>query len=757
MPHLVPKDLTALPFVDRVPDPNERPDQRRIEWIRNGECLGAAEHINDNKGELNRGPVQVQKNASTLMDNEKVIDSSLREIIERVNSHDDALGSIGDDNLADKVQELEEKVEPFEAEIKANKLAIFIAGETIKANDKKVGVRPDEDPTTRDVMNDLLFVKKEMGNYSGKDFNGNDVPGVTETSGMKARIINNGLSIAQNTRRIAQLEDDWIQSDVGALTANIEQIRQELGQTDDAPTDSVYEWIKESDTKQKDQDTDIERLKVAVGIDSGSTETLDQRISTNTAAIATNQNSITENSDKIRNIETKIGDSTTPQGMEYRLIDTERKVSTLNNIVGQTDDDGLRKKVQDVMDEIGDDGTVGSIKGRIVTNENNILTDQRSIATLQTQIGNSTAGSESGLFKRIGAAEEALFGDGQGSKGLSDIVVDLAVEVADKVADVDSDGKTYARSDKAWVEITNDSIEEAPQDDKSYVRKTGTWVDMFQNGLVLPANKNIVFTVGNNTIEAMSAVDGKIVVGVDANKVELKGTVEPFKVGAGFKISSGAANTDKIHILDDTITLGSNGVQTVVSTGAGKTFQVNVGAQKYDVLHKGNFADNTTATPMVRVEEDWKPLSDYANSRARGGMYFENSTAQLDLKVDTPSAVTANVVPVLFGWSVDFVNGSSGFTYRGDTSKVFQSIVQAEVETVTDDTEIEFHLYKNDVDTNIRYIIKGRMWNTDNTAYAFINLPLSLQKDDTLKIYAVARGKDSTIKVKSATMYLTEM
>ena len=756
MPHLVPKDLTALPFVDRIPDPTERPDQRRIEWIRNGECLGAAEHINDNKGELNRGPVQVQKNAATLMDNEKIIDSSLREIIERVNAHDDTLGSIGDDNLATKVQELEETIEPFDADIKANKLAIFVAGEAIKANDKKVGVRPDEDPTERDVMNDLLFIKKEMGNYSGKDFNGNDVPGVTETSGMKSRIINNGLSIAQNTRRIKQLEDDWVTSDVGALTANIEQIRQELGQTDDAPDTPVYEWIKNSDTKQEEQDTDITRLKVAVGIDSGSTETLDQRITTNTAAIATNQNAITENSDKIRTIETKIGDSTTPQGMEYRLIDTERKVSTLNNVVGQNDDEGLRKKVQDVMNEIGDDATVGSIKGRIVTNENNILTDQRSIATLQTQIGNSTAGSESGLFKRIGEAEEALFGDGQGSKGLSDIVVDLAQEVVDKVSDVATDGKTYARSDKAWVEITNDSIEEAPQDDKPYVRKTGTWVDMFQDGLVMPTGKKVIFESGGNTVDGLSLLGGKIVVGDSSNNLQLKGTVESIDVMNNFKITTDG-NSDKIAVTTNTVVLGSNGVKTIVNTSAGNAFQVSTGGGYYDILHKGNFVDNTTATPMVRVSEEWKPLTDYTVRRSRGGMYFENNDSQLDLPADVPSAVTAAVQAAIFPWSIDFVNGAGGFTYRGDDSKVFQAVVQADVESLTSDAVVEFHLYKNDADTNIRYIIKGRMWNTDNTAYAFINFPLSLVKDDTVKIYAVARGKDTQVKVKSAALYLTEM
>lgn len=756
MSHLVPKVLTALPFVDRAPDPTERPDQRRIEWIRNGDCLGAAEHINDNKGELNRGPVQVQRNAATLYENEQIIDSSLKEIIARVNAHDDALGDIGDDNLATKVQELEETVEPMAADITANKLGIFLAGEDIKGIKKVIGERPAEDPTERDVMNDFLFIKKEMGNYAGKDINGNDTLELNEPTGMKARIVNNGLSIQSNTRRIQKLEADWVTSDVGALQANLDQIRTKIGQTEDAPVKSIYGWIADSDTKQAEQDASIDELKTAVGIGSGSTETLDDRITANTTAISNNRNDINSIDSRTITLEQKIGDPGTPQGMEYRLVDTERKVTSLNNIVGETPDDGLRKQVQDVMNEIGSDNVANTIKGRLATNESEIADTQRSVATLQTQVGDSTPGSETGMFKRIFNLETSVEGDGT-TPGLTDQIKTLTVAVADKVEEANADGKSYARNNKKWVEIVTDSVEEAPQDNGEYVRSNGIWKNMFESDFTVPDGKKVVLTSGGSTVEALSATGDKLVIGKDAQNVDVLGVLGSVVVGSNFTIKSGAQSTNKISITDNTVELGATGVKTIVRSSAGSVFQVNTGGGFYDVLHEGNFTDNATDIPMVRSEKSWKPMRDYVAVRSKGGVYFETNDTKIELTADTPVAVTDVINPILFNWSADFDVTADGFRYTGKEGKVFQLISQAMVKSASTDSEIEFHIYKNAVDTMIRYTIKGNMWNIDNSAYAFINFPIQLSENDTLKIYAMSKGKDSEIVVESATLYTTEM
>lgn len=756
MSHLVPKVLTALPFVDRAPDPEERPDQRRIEWIRNGDCLGAAEHINDNKGELNRGPVQVQKNAVTLLENEKIIDSSIREIIERVNAHDDALGSIGDDNLAVKVQELEETVLPMSDDITANKLGIFLAGESIKKINTTIGTRPVEDKSERDVMADLYFVKKEMGNYAGKDINGEDTLELNEPTGMKARIINNGLSIQSNTRRIKQLEDNWVSSDVGALQAEILEIRTEIGQVGDAPDTTVYEWIKNTDSAQAVQDADILALKVAVGIDSGSPSTLDERISANTISINTNKTAIDETQASVDKLKVTIGDMTTPQGMEYRLGEAEKKVTELNVIVGETDQSGIRGQIQDVMNEVGSNDSPPTIKGRITVVENQIVTGGRDIATMQTQIGESAQGAETGFFKRILNLENTVDGkDGVG--GLTDQVKALVVAVAEKVEEAPSDNKAYARTNKGWVEVVAGSVEEAPLDNTDYVRNNGTWKNMFEEDFIVPTGKKVVIEVGGAKIQGLAAADGKLTVGSVTQELELLGTVSSFNVGPSFSIVSGGSPVSKITITDNTLDLGAASVKTVVNTSAGNPFQVTAGGNFYDVLHTGNYADNATDTPMVRVESMWKPMTDYTPVRSKGGVYFQNNNSKLDLEADTPAAVTTSVSPELFGWSTDFDLSTDGFRYTGATSKIFQLSMQAFVKSASTDADIEFHIYKNDVDTMIRYNIKGNMWNLDNSANVSVNFPISMVGADVLKIYAVSKDKAAEITVESSTMYMMEM
>lgn len=757
MSQLVPKVLTALPYVDRAPDPEERPDQRRIEWIRNGDCLGAAEHANDNKGELNRGPVQVQRNASTLYDNEQVLNESLKEVIERVNAHDTTLGDIGDENLATQVRDLEATVAPMEADIIANKLGIFLAGEDIKKIKTTIGTRTDEDPTERDIMADLLFVKKEMGNYAGKDINGNDTLELNEPSGMKARIVNNGLTIQSNTRRIAQLEADWVTSDVGALQANLDQMRVEIGRTADAPLKNIYGWIQDTDEHQAAQDVSIEELQIAVGIGSGSTNTLDERITANTSAISNNKNDIAQIDSRTVTLEQKVGDMGTPQGIEYRLADTERKVTEMNIILGPDENSGMREQVQDLMNEVGSDDIANSIKGRLFDNEAELHNSQRAIATLQTQVGDNTPGEETGIFKRLQNVELVIDGDGT-ELGLSDQILALTVAVDGKVEEAADDGKSYARNGKKWVEVVTDSIEEAPMDDGSYLRMNGQWTGLFSPDLTIPAAKKIVFGEQGQLVDAVAASVDALTFGDATKQTVLAGEVQSIAVAPAFTITSGAVPTNKLRVGNGTVELGDVGVRTIINSSTGFAPQVTTGGGFYDVLHEGNFPDNASDVPMVRADNTWKPLREYVSSvRSRGGVFVVNDTSTLALPADEAVAVASNVSPELFAWSVDFDLDTDGFKYTGKDMKVFQLIVQAECTTPTEDAEIEFSLDLNGQATGIKYVIKGNLWNTDKSAYAFINFPMTLNQGDAVKIYAKSKGKAAELNVVGSTMYATEM
>ncbi|MGL5305980.1 MAG: hypothetical protein ACRC9Y_07390, partial [Aeromonas veronii] len=420
MAHLVPKQIVELPYVDRVPNPSERPDQRRIEWIRNGDCLGAAEHAADNSGELNRGPVQVQKNAVTLIENDKIIGESLNEIIERVNAHDDALGSIGDDNLANKVEALEKTVEPLDEKIVENTQSIFLLGELAKSTRDKVGTKDDLDVNDRSVFSDLLWVKEEIGNWANKDVNDNDDVTKPIPTGIKARLVSHGLSISANERRIKALETDWVQSDVGALTSAVQDIRSELGRVVDAPVGGVYKWIIASSLNDVKFDTEIQSLKDIVGGQGG--ETLDERIRKNTTDIHNNKVDQDDIDRRLGNLTAAVGDGTTQMTLTYKVNQNELNIAKLSSVVGSNEDSGLQKKVNDISNEMGTDDIDNSIKGRLVVNESSIREVKRDVATIETKIGDNTVGSETGIYRRISFLESDLESTGTGIKPRLDAV-----------------------------------------------------------------------------------------------------------------------------------------------------------------------------------------------------------------------------------------------------------------------------------------------------------------------------------------------
>lgn len=443
MPHLIPKVLAALPYVDRKPVPDERPDQKRIEWIRVGECLGAAETIIDNSGEMNRAGVQVQKNAVTLFNNEEIIAESLQEIITRVNSHDDALGQIGDDNLATKVEALEVQIEPLDAEIKLNSQKIFVLEEAQTEIESTIGEREADDLTLRNVMADLAFIKRDqLGSWTNKNFNDDANPGV-EATGIKYRIEQQGLAIGGNTRRIVALEDNWINSDVGQLKADIDQIRVEVGPSALAPANNIYSWIISANATHTALQKNIDDINDEIGDAGGGT--INQRIQAVENRSTTNESTINRHQINIDGIIATIGDKTTETTIDYRLNVVEiASDKHKNTLYGPTGNNGIVEIVQSIGTQIGSDNVPDSIKGRLKAEETSSLLVQQDISTLKTQIGNNTVGTETGIYRRLKDLET-------GSGTVDGELTDIRTELANKIDDAPSDDQIYVRKNATWV------------------------------------------------------------------------------------------------------------------------------------------------------------------------------------------------------------------------------------------------------------------------------------------------------------------
>ena len=698
MAHLVPKDLIELPYVDRVPNPSERPDQRRIEWIRNGDCLGAAEHAADNSGELNRGPVQVQKNAVTLLENDRIIDESLKEIITRVNAHDDALGDIGDDNLATKLDELEIKVEPLEAKILKNTQDLFLVGEAVSTISTNIGTKPLLDIQDRTLYEDIFWTKKEIGNWAGKDVNDNDNPLIVNPTGLKARIVAQGLGISANERRIVKLESDWIQSDVGALTAEIQNIRGELGRVSDAPALGVYRWILNANQVHGQYDSDIAALKNAVGGGAGG-ETLDERITRNTNRVEANELNIASNSTSIDRIVGRLGDSTTQGSIDYKISKSEMAITGLQTIVGENEDSGLQKSVQDIKNEVGTDALAGSLKGRLAAVESTGLDTQREVATITTKIGDSTAGSETGIYRRLMTIETNL---NEPNTGLNDSLTALKAVVALKPSEAPEDGNIYGRKDGTWERIAGGGaggIQDAPNDGKQYVRKSENWFELNSEGVILPEGQKLETMQGPSKLNLLARYANNIVMGEATSEITLSGRVKSFRADATFTItSSDATNANIVSSEAGKIVIGDTATQTVLKSGNTPLVVEVESGDKHQVIHAGN-------------------IIDYVPIRIHGGYHVMDNTTETATNATPTEIKLDNSKVTTLALNTPDVGQSDGkLTFEPRTIRaVLNAVVELRVET-TEAAPIKFELVDTGGTTIFARTIEADEWTTGKKA-----------------------------------------
>lgn len=759
MAEIIPKIIQNLPYVDRTPNPAERPDQAQITWIRNGECLGGAAYFGDNSGEMNRGPVQVQKNIVTLLDNDRTINSSLGEVITEINRHDIILGQLGDDNLAEKVHELELKVDPLPGQIEQNTELVEQVKTDYDVIIENIGTRDVTDVTTRSIYQDLLFVKERIGAKPEEDINGNAKPHSNPT-GIYYSLATQGLGISKNERDIAELKDQFIHSDVGALKAEIDQIRIELGETPKAPQPNVYEWSISANNSILTHSEQIKELQDEIGAGTG--ESLDQRITANTINIQTNKDNIATNFAEINLLKQTVGNSTTAGTLVKRVQDNETNIANLQNTVGNSADEGLQGSVKGIVAEIGNDAQAGSVKGRLMTLEVTSLSEQRKVATLMTEVGNNTEGAETGIYKRLVELEGSV---GDSTAGLKHDVDELKVEIVKKINDAPADDKSYARKNNNWIEITDATnvVEEAPKDGNQYLRKDGAWFNLFSEDCVIPASKKVSYkksdTISLDMLKyGISGVTDTLTVGQANTDLVIAGKLKDTEIATNSVFKDQAGN----HFFEfrlGNLNIGVPGIKTIISSSQVEPLSVHMNDADYQIWHEGNFADNITENPMVRAEGEWKELRDYLNA-TRGGWWIDGNT-------DITSCVKGEETLIRVGtpteqpWTSSDINiTGENIKYTGLANAVVDVRAYFEITGGTPTDKIRFALYKNGEKQPIDSILYDNRWTSDGNAYVFLQSPFSLSTNDVITIKAINENEVSTpatFVAKAASMYITKI
>lgn len=405
--------LPKIPFVDGVPTDST---QTKIQWIVNGETLNGANTKTTNEGSLNRSGVMVQQNAVQLEQNTTTQTSKINEVIDQVNLISENLAAISDESVIEKLDQVVSDVTVLKVDMTG--VQSTLAGQVLKVQDieKEIGVWDSTtDPKHRTIRKDIIFLKGELGAYPGFNENG-DVDPSSTGSGMKYKIMTNSQAISIHEGRITRLEDDWANSDVGQLTDEVTDLRNEMGPKHLATFESVYVRLNGIGTRLTGIDDELTSINQYIGRSgSGGTGSIVNRMSVAEQNIVTLQTQVNDPVvgvlPRVILLESSVGNSQVPGSIRYDISTMKRDIGDLSMIVGESSDDGLRGEMAQVLTDIGTDVQPTSMKGRILNLENTQRDDHQSLVDVTAIVGNTS----SGLVAANIAMGKAVYGDAASS------------------------------------------------------------------------------------------------------------------------------------------------------------------------------------------------------------------------------------------------------------------------------------------------------------------------------------------------------
>ena len=447
-------ELSELPFVDGVPDA----PQKRIQWIREGDCMSAAKTKYGNEGNLNAAALGVQKNVETLEKNDTTTKDKVNEIVDSVNQIKEALDISTDASIIQQIETNRLNISTLQTNQAETDIALLDTNTNLGELQEDVGYyNPLEDGPYLTVRANINRIKREMGHYANQDINGDPLPeGETnDATGMKRIIIDNSTAIATTQRRLTILEDNYNDSDVGGLTIKLNEMREELGpRTEGTGKSPVYTRLTNLENKTETNELDIGNIKDAIGY--GIDQSINNRVGTlevKTVALETKTSGMDT---RLTKVETDIGTEAEPISINGRLATLRTDMTDVRTVIGENGSAGLQGQVVALNVAVGlsDSPAPTSLIPRMQTVENTSRANSTAIQNIQAEIGNN----QSGLKGSILAIKSQIEGTNpSGStvaeKGILPAVETLNNEMSTKISDAPTDAKTYGRREATWVEV----------------------------------------------------------------------------------------------------------------------------------------------------------------------------------------------------------------------------------------------------------------------------------------------------------------
>lgn len=446
--------IDTLPYVDGIPDEF----QSRLNWIKNSEPLDGASTRFGNDGPLNRAGVQIQKNVETVDKNVGVITGAVDELTDEVELIKKSLEITGDTSAIEQVYKNKTNIENHEGRIVSLEKDTAKHETEITSIESDVGVYDgSSDGYYRTIRDNIVWIKKEMGAYPGQDINGQAAADAIG-SGMKYRIMTNSDAISKQSIRLKTLEDDYRESDVGALNEEVKDIRTEIGAKSGATSASIYARLTTNADGLTRHNGEI--LAINQAIDYTNPRKIGVRVKSLEdsylivdATLNSAQNGLVP---RVNTLESKIGTADVTTSIEGRLAKLTSDQKYVGDVVGNDSSSGLQGQVAWINQQVGivPDGEptpAGSVIDRVTKVESIQNGQMSTIQELQTEIGTTDSGLKGSIFglqtQMNGNPAETAPVD---RDGVYATVVELQSKFVTAVTDVTTDG-LYLRSKGAWV------------------------------------------------------------------------------------------------------------------------------------------------------------------------------------------------------------------------------------------------------------------------------------------------------------------
>ena len=474
-------ELKELPFVDSVPDEG----QERISWIKNGEEILGASTKYGNDGSMNRPIVSVFKNVEVLDENVGILKTAIETSQKDIKTIQGVLDVSGDIEALSQISVNKNDISNLKTLTNEHTDILTGTNNTVDKIIADIGPFNDEENSVyRTIRNDLLWIKQELGQYSGQDINGLPVVGNAST-GMKHRIITNSTLLSSQGIRLSELETKFTESDVGSLTVEVGKLRDELG---NKPVDfgpNIYNRLNTIDDKQTLINSDIAEIKSSIGYPEN--VSIITEINNNKSSIEAINNELNQSEgvkQRLTAIETSIGSDDIPSSIKGKIKNHTTSIESLNGIVGENTSSGLRANVSWLNQIVGTDSSggqpspSGSLLNKVSVLEGEVSVLNNNVQNIQVEIGNNRTGIK-GQVIELTSLINGNNPDGATveERGLTNSVKTNETNIAAVTHEVNT-AKDNISSLQSSVQALQEAgyIPEAPKDGQAYVRKDGEWV-----------------------------------------------------------------------------------------------------------------------------------------------------------------------------------------------------------------------------------------------------------------------------------------